>query len=179
MAGLVAWIRQAGEERAATSLIAGLAHYQFVTIHPYYDGNGRTARLLTTFLLQRDGYGLNGLVSLEEEHARDLATYYGSLAVHPHHNYYEGRETADLTSWLDYFLTALAAAFTSAKEKTGGINFEERPNQLPEDFRDDLLSAVSRYLAATLASRGLEEQEILKDFGDFCRRFDNAGKGRE
>jgi Fic family protein len=56
MAGLVAWIRQAEKEQIPPPLIAGLAHYQFVTIHPYYDGNGRTARLLATFLLQRDGY---------------------------------------------------------------------------------------------------------------------------
>jgi len=117
MAGLVAWIRKAEEEQIPPPLIAGLAHYQFVTIHPYYDGNGRTARLLTTFLLQRDGYGLNGLYSLEEEHARDLISYYDSLAVHPHHNYYERRDTADLTSWLSYFLTVLAAAFTSTKEE--------------------------------------------------------------
>jgi Fic family protein len=37
-----------------------LAHYQFVTIHPYYDGNGLTARLIATFLLHRGGYELNG-----------------------------------------------------------------------------------------------------------------------
>jgi Fic family protein len=117
MEGLVTWIRQAEAERLPPPLIAALAHYQFVTIHPYYDGNGRTARLLATFLLQRDGYGLNGFLSLEEEHARDLAAYYRSLAVHPHHNYYEGRDTADLTSWVEYFLTVLAAAFTSAKEE--------------------------------------------------------------
>ena len=103
MAGLVAWIRKAGKEQLPPPLIAGLAHYQFVTIHPYYDGNGRTARLLATFLLQRDGYGLNGLYSLEEEHARDVVAYYRSMMVHPHHNYYEGREVAELTSWLDYF----------------------------------------------------------------------------
>jgi Fic family protein len=51
MAGFVAWIRQAEGERLPPPLIAGLAHYQFVTIHPDYDGNGRTARLLATFLL--------------------------------------------------------------------------------------------------------------------------------
>jgi Fic family protein len=117
MAGLVEWIGQAEEERLPPPLIAGLAHYQFVTIHPYYDGNGRTARLLATFLLQRAGYGLNGFFSLEEEHARDLAAYYQSLAVHPHHNYYEGRETADLTPWIGYFLEILAAVFTRAKEE--------------------------------------------------------------
>ncbi len=129
MAGLVAWIRQAEEERLPPPLIAGLAHYQFVTIHPYYDGNGRTARLLATFLLQRDGYGLNGLFSLEEEHARDLAAYYNSLAIHPHHNYYEGRDTADLSSWLEYFLAVLAAAFTSTRGEIMRVTREGSPGE--------------------------------------------------
>lgn len=116
MRELVEWVRHTRPE-LPPPVVAGLAHYQFVTIHPYYDGNGRTARLLATFLLQRDGYGLNGFFSIEEEHARDLAAYYHSLAVHPHHNYYEGRATADLTSWLEYFLSTLAAVFTAAKEE--------------------------------------------------------------
>ncbi len=134
MAGLVAWIRKAREEQLPPPLIAGLAHYQFVTIHPYYDGNGRTARLLATFLLQRDGYGLNGLYSLEEEHARDLMAYYDSLAVHPHHNYYEGRNTADLTSWLDYFLSVLASAVTSVKDEIVRLSREGSPGE-PEALR--------------------------------------------
>jgi Fic family protein len=134
MEGLVTWIRQAEVERLPPPLIAALAHYQFVTIHPYYDGNGRTARLLATFLLQRDGYGLNGFLSLEEEHARDLAAYYRSLAVHPHHNYYEGRDTADLTSWVEYFLTVLATAFTSAKEEVLSAAREDSRDE-PEALR--------------------------------------------
>jgi Fic family protein len=117
MAGLVAWVNQAEQDRLPVPLMAGLAHYQFVTIHPYYDGNGRTARLLATFLLHRGGYGLNGYFSLEEHHARDLAAYYQSLAVHPHHNYYEGRAEADLTPWLAYFVKTLAGVFTAAREE--------------------------------------------------------------
>ena len=113
MAGLVSWVEQ---ERKVlpVPLLAGLAHYQFVTIHPYFDGNGRTARLLATFLLHRGGYGLNGFFSLEEYHARDLAAYYGSLVTHPHHNYYEGRAGADLTPWLEYFVQILAAVIGAA-----------------------------------------------------------------
>jgi cell filamentation protein, protein adenylyltransferase len=116
MTDLVEWIRGAEKDRLPPPLIAGLAHYQFVTIHPYYDGNGRTARLLATFLLHRDGYGLHGLYALEERHARDLAAYYRSLTTHPHHNYYEGRERADLTAWVEYFLSTLATVFTEAQE---------------------------------------------------------------
>jgi Fic family protein len=118
MAGLVEWVRRAEAEAVPVPVLAGLAHYQFVTIHPYYDGNGRTGRLLATFLLHRGGYGLHGFFSLEEHHARDLAAYYRSLALHPHHNYYEGRATADLTLWLEYFLQTLAAVFTAAREET-------------------------------------------------------------
>ncbi|MCX6064618.1 MAG: Fic family protein [Chloroflexi bacterium] len=117
MAGLVNWVNQAEKEKIPVPLIAGLAHYQFVTVHPYYDGNGRTARLLATFLLHRGGYGLNGFFSLEEYHARDLENYYGALAVHPHHNYYEGRAEADLSTWLTYFVGLLADVFRVAKEE--------------------------------------------------------------
>jgi Fic family protein len=115
MAGLVSWVEGAEAAELPVPLVAGLAHYQLATIHPYYDGNGRTARLLATFLLHRGGYGLQGFFSLEEHHARDLAAYYRSLAAHPHHNYYEGRETADLTPWLEYFLQTLAGSERMAR----------------------------------------------------------------
>ncbi len=117
IAALAEWVNNAEKEGLPAPLIAGLVHYQFVTIHPYYDGNGRTARLLATFILHRGGYGLNGFFSLEEHHARDLEGYYRSLAVHPHHNYYEGRAEADLTPWLEYFAKTLALVFTAAKDE--------------------------------------------------------------
>jgi len=106
MTALVEWAYNAEKEGLPAPLIAGLVHYQFVTIHPYYDGNGRTARLLATFILHRGGYGLNGFSSLEEHHAHNLEGYFRSLSVHPHHNYYEGRSEADLTPWLEYFAKA-------------------------------------------------------------------------
>ena len=116
MAEMVGWAQEAEREGLPVPIIAGLVHYQFVTIHPYYDGNGRTARLIATFILQRGGYGLNGLISLEELHSQDLEGYYRALATHPHHNYYEGREEADLTPWLEYFIETTARVFRMARE---------------------------------------------------------------
>lgn len=134
MTALVEWVHQAEKEGLPIPLIAGLVHYQFVTIHPYYDGNGRTARLLATFILHRGGYGLNGFFSLEEHHAQDLDGYYRSLSVHPHHNYYEGRAEADLTAWLEYFIRTLAGVFTAAKEETLRYAARGMPAE-PEELR--------------------------------------------
>lgn len=138
MAGLVAWIQRAEREGLPAPLIAALAHYQFVTIHPYFDGNGRTARLLATYILHRGGYGLHGFFSLEEHHARDLAGYYGSLATHPHHNYYAGRAETDLTAWLEYFIGTLAHVFTAAQAEA------ERYRGQPEDGEPAAPEALRR-----------------------------------
>ena len=114
---MVSWIRHAAAEGIPPVIVAGLAHYEFVTIHPYYDGNGRTARLLATYILHRDGYGLKGIFSLEEYHSRDIDAYYKALDVGGNHNYYMGREDADLTAWLEYFVGTLSAVFDSAKQE--------------------------------------------------------------
>ena len=113
MADLIAWIAAAERDELPTPVIAGLAHYQFVTVHPFFDGNGRTARALATLILYKHGYDLGRFYSLEEVYAVDLPAYYAALQTHPHHNYYEGRAEADLTGWLAYFLDGMAAVFGS------------------------------------------------------------------
>jgi len=148
MTAMVAWGGRAEKEGLPVPLLAGLVHYQFVTIHPYMDGNGRTARLLATFLLHRGGYGLNGFLSLEEHHARDLEGYYRALAVHPHHNYYEGRAGADLTGWLDYFVRTLSGVFQAVQEEAGKLARKGVP-ALPEALRK--LDARARTVLALFA----------------------------
>jgi Fic family protein len=111
MQELIQWIAKAEREQLPAPVIAGLVHYQFVTIHPFYDGNGRTARALATLILYKHGYDLGRFYSLEEVYIADLLAYYASLQTHPHHNYYEGRATTDVTDWLDYFLHSMAVVF--------------------------------------------------------------------
>jgi Fic family protein len=135
MSAMATWVVQAQRQQIPVPIIAALVHYQFVTIHPYYDGNGRTARLLATFILRRDGYGLNGFFSMEEHHARDIESYYKSLAVHQHHNYYYGRADADLTPWVKYFVNVLAGVFTQAKDETLKLAKEGMP-VVPDELRN-------------------------------------------
>jgi Fic family protein len=117
MEELLDWLRRSEREGVPCPIRAGIAHYQFATIHPYYDGNGRTARLLTTLILHRGGYDLKGLYSLEEYYARDLSAYYQALAVGPSHNYYQGRAEADITAWVEYFCAGMADSFESVRRR--------------------------------------------------------------
>jgi Fic family protein len=133
MASLVNWANDAEKSGLPAPLVSGLVHYQFVTIHPYYDGNGRTARLLATFMLQKSGYGLGGFFSLEEHYASNLPGYYRALSVHPHHNYYFGRSEADLTPWLEYFISTLAEVFEAVRlmaEKCAALGVQAEPEAL-------------------------------------------------
>ena len=117
MAELVSWLNRNQKDELPHPLRAAIAHYQFATIHPYYDGNGRTARLLTTLILHLGGYDLKGFYSLEEYYARDLPSYYNALAVGPSHNYYMGRATADITGWVEYFCAGMADAFENVQRQ--------------------------------------------------------------
>ena len=71
---------------------------------------------------------------MEEHHARDLASYYSSLAVHKSHNYYQGRAQADLTAWIEYFTSLLVKVFTQAKEEAVKYAKKGVPQE-PEQLR--------------------------------------------
>ncbi len=86
-------------------IVAAVVHYQLVTIHPFEDGNGRTARLLSGYILDISGYGFNGIGSLEEYFAYDVNEYYESIQMGLPALYYSGRNDPPHPEvWVLYFL---------------------------------------------------------------------------
>lgn len=148
MKQLVNWINNSQDIPAP--LVAAIAHYQFATIHPYYDGNGRTARLLTTFILHQKGYDLKGIFSLEEYYAKHLQNYYKALTIGPSHNYYMGRETADITPWIIYFTKGMRYSFTKIIE-----HMETSHKFQQKDFTQ------------TLRNLSLQQRKVLPLFKDY------------
>lgn len=115
MEQLITWINKKDELPAPIK--AGIAHYHYATIHPYCDGNGRTARLLTTLILYLGTYDLKGLYALEEYYARNLKAYYEALTVGPSHNYYISRAEADITKWIAYSIEGMAISFEKVRNQ--------------------------------------------------------------
>jgi|SRR5579862_173328 len=98
MTELVDWLQN--ERTIPPVLVAGIAQFELVHIHPFVDGNGRTARLLSTLCLYRSGYDFKKLFTISEYYDRNRQDYYHALQSVRNNN-------MDMTSWLEYFSKAL------------------------------------------------------------------------
>lgn len=98
IAELVEWLEN--EQTLPPVLVAGIAQFQLVHIHPFVDGNGRTSRLLSTLCLYRSGYDFKKLFTISEYYDRNRQDYYHALQSVRNNN-------MDMTSWLEYFASAL------------------------------------------------------------------------
>ena len=99
MQELLNWINK--EKNISPILIAGIAQFQLVHIHPFLDGNGRTARLLATLCLYRHGYDFKQLFSISEYYDRNRKDYYEAIQS-------VRNQKMDMTHWLEYFSEGLA-----------------------------------------------------------------------
>jgi Fic family protein len=78
---------------------AGIAHYQFETIHPFLDGNGRTGRLLIILYLISSGLLNKPVLYISDFFERNRMSYYDSLAM--------VKKTDNITQWLKFFLNGI------------------------------------------------------------------------
>lgn len=107
-------------------IVAAVVHYQLVTIHPFEDGNGRTARLLSGYILDINGYGFNGIGSLEEYFAYDIEEYYDSIQMGLPVLYYSGRNNPPQPEiWINYFLRMVLLYSNKVRELSKASGSDE------------------------------------------------------
>ena len=94
---LVEWLNSNENEEIDSVVEAGIAHYEFVRIHPFIDGNGRTARVLAALILYKRGFNTKQFFCLDDYYDFDRQAYYKTLQS-------VNQKTLDLTKWLEYFI---------------------------------------------------------------------------
>jgi len=82
-------------------ILAALFHRQYVIIHPFMDGNGRTARLLTTAILGKAGLDLFEIFSFENYYNQHITRYFKAVGLEG--DYYDLNDIIDFSNWLEYF----------------------------------------------------------------------------
>jgi len=76
---LVEWVNSDEAKELDPILVAGVAHYEFVRIHPFVDGNGRTARALATLILYLRGFDTKQFFCIDDYYDSDRQAYYSAL----------------------------------------------------------------------------------------------------
>lgn len=144
-------------------IVAAVVHYQLVTIHPFEDGNGRTAKLLSGYILDINGYGFNGIGSLEEYFAYDVEEYYDSIQMGLPALYYSGRDNPPHPEiWINYFLRMVllySSKVCELSESESGEEIDGSLSYLKSREKELLLFLIKSY------KREFTPIEVSKEFG--------------
>lgn len=113
MADFITWLKGSEDKDVNPVIVAAIAHLEIAAIHPFNDGNGRTARALATLILYRRGYDFRHLFALEDYYNTDRQAYYRAINMG---KTYDERH-ADITSWLEYFVKGFKKEIDEVKNK--------------------------------------------------------------
>jgi Fic family protein len=154
VADLVAWLNSPEAAALMPVLEAGIAHYELARIHPFVDGNGRTARALATLTLCQRGFDTKRFFALDEYYNQDRASYYEALrSVDP--------QTRDLTEWLEYFVQGIAVEMVRVErrmeELTGLYRVEAEAEQISLNSRQIRLLDYLRRSGGSISNREYQE----------------------
>jgi Fic family protein len=117
MEALVKWVDSSQAKMLDSVIEAGIAHYEFVRIHPFVDGNGRTARVLATLILYLRGFDAKQFFCLDDYYDSDRPAYYRVLRS------VDGK-TLELTEWLEYFVEGVKVSIVAVKERIARLSTE-------------------------------------------------------
>lgn len=115
---LIKWINESEKEEVNPIVVAGIVHQEIAAIHPFVDGNGRTARAMATLILYKRGYDFRKLFALEDYYNEDRPSYYE--AINMGKSYKERKR--DLTSWLEYFIVGFKEEIDEVKKKVSVLS---------------------------------------------------------
>lgn len=118
MGEFIEWINSNDSYNLDPVIVAGLSHYEFVRIHPFVDGNGRTARALATLILNQREFDIKRFFALDDYYDSDRAAYYKALKS-------VDQKTLDLTQLLEYFTDGVLLSISKVKEKVLQLSIEK------------------------------------------------------
>lgn len=108
---LMSWLNNPANKDIHPVIRAGIAHYELVKVHPFIEGNGRTARAFSLLILYAEGYDVKKLFSIEEYFDKDIDGYYRAIQS------VQQSPNQDMTYWLEYFCFGLAIELDRVKQQ--------------------------------------------------------------
>lgn len=144
----VDWLKKSEGQKISPVIVAGIAHLEIAAIHPFNDGNGRTARAVAILILYQRGYDFRRLFALEDFYNTHRPAYYRAINVGKSYE----RRRVDSTSWLEYFVEGFKEEIDNVKSRilslsthAGQGEIESKIYLTPEQLKIiDFLDQVGR-----------------------------------
>jgi Fic family protein len=183
MTGFLNWLND--EQELDPVIKAAIAHFWFVTIHPFDDGNGRIARAIADMQLARADQSKQRFYSMSAQIQKERKDYYSILE-------YTQKNDLDITGWLEWFLNCLHRSMENTEqtiekiierglfwETNKGIDFNTRQNKVLQVLLDDLFFGklnVSKWAKIAKTSK----DTALRDIQDLVKKdiLEQEGAGR-
>ena len=109
------WFNSQESSEIDSILEAGVTHYEIVRMHPFIDGNGRTARIMATLVLYERGFDVKRFFTLDDYYDKDRRSYYAALNK-------IDQNTLDLSEWLEYFTEGVMVSINAVKDRVIGFS---------------------------------------------------------
>ncbi|MBU2577468.1 Fic family protein [Patescibacteria group bacterium] len=160
MEDFLKWLNFSEGREVHPVLRSAISHYIISSVHPFTDGDGRTARGFATLILFAEGYDIKKLFSLEEYFDKNAFEYYDSLRKTDLTNE-ASFEDRDLTGWIEFFTKALAIELTKVKDKIRRVSLD---GKIKEKLGGKQLSLNERQMVIMeyIESRGEAAMRELK-----------------
>ncbi|OGD09774.1 hypothetical protein A2397_01770 [Candidatus Amesbacteria bacterium RIFOXYB1_FULL_44_23] len=121
------WLNSDFGRKEHPILRAGITHYVLAAVHPFIEGNGRTARAMATLVMFAEGYDIKKFFALEDYFDKHADEYFGALMEVS--NQSPKLEDRDLTPWLMVFTKALSMELTRIKDKIRELSVDIKMKQ--------------------------------------------------
>lgn len=151
ISALLEWLKT--NDKIHPVIATAILHFQFVSIHPFSDGNGRTTRVLTQLYLGLRNYDFRGTLVLDSYYHTDKQEYYNALHLVQGENYQSATD-AKLDPWITYFTQGvLSAAKVLAVEVMilSSVLTGDQPVMRVSSEDADLLSYAKQFGSISLA----------------------------
>lgn len=162
-------------------LKSAIIQAEITRIHPFVEGNGRTARALSTFSLYLDGYDIKRFFCLDEFYDQDAEAYFAAIRSYQ-------KVTDDLTLWLEYFSHGLAQEFVKVSQRVSALSRDQKMRSRIGQIRlNERQEAIVNFLEdhRTIANKDwqnlfptISDDSILRDLKDLVDKKVIVKKGK-
>jgi Fic family protein len=150
LAAFIDWFNTSGNDGALDPLLrAGIAHFWFVTLHPFDDGNGRLTRAITDLALAQGEHQAIRFYAMSASILDNRQGYYRILEQ-------SQKATLDITDWLEWFLQTLLASINQALARIDRVLAKSRfwQQHRAQPFSAEQIKVLNRLLDG--GERGFE-----------------------